>query len=46
MQAFKKKDPYIKSTRYEVIKPTFNGKNRNPIYIFTWILDASQVFSN
>ena len=31
MQAFKKKDPYIKSTRYEIVKPTFNGKfsNRN-----------------
>ena len=25
MQAFKKKDPYIKSSRFEIIKPTFNG---------------------
>ena len=26
MQAFKKKDPYITSTRLEVVKPTFNGE--------------------
>ena len=31
MQAFKKKDPYIKSTRYEIVKPTFNGKSWNLI---------------
>ena len=27
MQAFKKKDPYIQSTRHEIVKPTFNGKH-------------------
>ena len=26
MQAFKKKDPYVQSTRQEIVKPTFNGK--------------------
>lgn len=43
MQAFKKKDPYIKSTRYEVVKPTFNGEIRFCILISIFYSDASQL---
>ena len=47
MQAFKKKDPYIKSTRYEVVKPTFNGKSQieiNSINIFKIRLNWCFIF--
>ena len=43
MQAFKKKDPYIKSTRFEVVKPTFNGKDLIEVQINLIISDASQL---
>ena len=45
MQAFKKKDPYIKSTRYEVVKPTFNGNLQLLNLISKINLDTSQVYS-
>ena len=43
MQAFKKKDPYIKSTRYEIVKPTFNGKSWKSTVKIILFSDASQV---
>ena len=33
MQVYKNKDPYIQSTRFEIIKPTFNDSSQLVFHI-------------